>query len=120
MVRSAHATVDEFVAALEGEAREVAEAVRALVRRAVPDATEGMEYGMPYYRLAGADLAGFAVQKRHFALYVCDAALVDGYRDRLGPVDCGKGCIRFKRLADLPLEVAGEILGALATKRRGG
>jgi hypothetical protein len=39
-----------------------------------------------------------------------DMELVEGYRDRLGGLDCGKSCIRFKRLDDLPLDVIAAIL----------
>jgi len=50
------------------------------------------------------------------SLYVCDTAVLQEYKKKLGKLDCGKGCIRFRKIEDLPLDVAGAIV-AKAGKR---
>ena len=77
-----------------------------------------MCYGMPTYSL-GKILCALASEKEYMSLYVCDSEVVDGHRPRLGTLSCGKGCIRFKKLEQLPLDVVSDILRE-ATKRREG
>lgn len=92
--------------------------LRSLIRETVPDAAEGMRYGMPYYELDGY-LYAFASQKQYLALYVSDPDLVEEFKPRLDTFDCGKTCIRFKRLEDLPMEAIRELVETAATRRRG-
>ncbi|HMK10026.1 MAG TPA: DUF1801 domain-containing protein [Acidimicrobiales bacterium] len=56
--------VDSYIAAASPEARSTLEAVRAAFRSAVPEAEEGISWGVPFYKHYGA-LGGFAVYKRH-------------------------------------------------------
>ena len=60
-------TIDEYLAAVEEPKRSTLEAVRASIRRAVPDADEVISYNMPAFRLDGKVVAGFAAFKRHLA-----------------------------------------------------
>ena len=63
---------------------------------------------MPYYGYHG-DVVAFAAQKNYFSVYVMGQRLTD-HRHELGKLDCGKGCIRFKKLEELPLDVLREIV----------
>ena len=54
-----------------------------------------------------------ASQKNYISLYLgCagDEALAEKNKERLGKVSVGKCCIRFKKLADLDLKVAMELV----------
>ena len=42
------------------------------------------------------------------------AARLADHLDELGNLNCGKGCIRFKQLAELPLDVLREIVRTTA------
>jgi hypothetical protein len=44
------------------------------------------------------------------ALYVCEPAILDAHSDELSHLNCGKGCIRFKSLDELPLKVVEKIV----------
>ena len=63
---------------------------------------------MPYYVYHG-DLVAFASHKNHFSVYVMGKRLTE-HRDALGKLNCGKGCIRFKKLEELPLDVLRQIV----------
>lgn len=107
-------TVDEYIAAADEERRPTLEALRALVREAAPDAQEEIRHGMPYYGLHG-DLVAFAAQKRYFSFYVMSGgATVAPYREALGKLDCGKGCIRFRSLDQVPDGVLHDLVLAAA------
>ena len=68
-----------------------------------------MQHGMAAYDLDGL-LCALASQKNHMALYVCEGEIVDAHRAALGKLNCGKGCIRFRKLDELPLDVIAMIL----------
>ena len=87
-------------------------------------------YGMQPYKPKSAKVAiewpvvMLAAQKNYISLYVC--ALVDGkyiaevYEDRLGKVNCGKSCIRFKKLVDLNQDIVREMLQDINTRFKNG
>lgn len=112
-------TVDEYLAEAPAERREALAALRKLIRKASPRAEETMLYGMPAYTLSGEMLCGFASQKNHLALYCCETEVVEEHRAELGKLDCGKGCIRFRKLEELPLDVITAILRETAARRKG-
>lgn len=105
-------TVDQYLKALPADRRAALQMIRGWIRRAMPDALENLEYGMPTYRRPGDSVGLFslAAQKHYLALYVCNFAVVDRHRRALAGVDCGKSCIRFKAVSDLPEKVVRAVL----------
>jgi len=61
--------VDEYIANAPEEVRGKLQGIRAVIKKAVPDAEERISYGMPYYGYQGR-LAYFAYAKGHIGLYV--------------------------------------------------
>ena len=99
-------TVDEYIAASEPDRQEALRVLRDVIRDAAPQAQEQIRYKMPYYGYHG-DLVAFAAQKNYFSVYVMGRRghLLTDHRHQLGKLNCGKGCIRFKKLEQLPLNV---------------
>jgi uncharacterized protein YdhG (YjbR/CyaY superfamily) len=116
-MKSKSSNVAEYLEELPDDRRQALTKLRALIRKQAPDAAESMQYGMPSYMMMGEMLCALASQKAHLALYVCDSEVVEAHRAGLGKLNCGKGCIRFKKLADLPLDTVSTILKE-AYKRR--
>ena len=132
MATSKATTVDEYLAELPAERRAVVSAVRDVVRRNLPKGyTETMGFGMIGYGVPlarypntynGQPLcyAAIAAQKNHYALYLMDAysnpkrtAELEAVFERAGKrLDMGKSCVRFKSLADLPLDEIGKFIAA--------
>lgn len=123
-------TPSDYLAALDEPRRtEIAE-IDAFIRATVPDLTpcivfKILGYGPTTYRDAKGKLADFAAiclssNKQYISLYVMGQqdgqTIAEAAAARLGKVDVGKACIRFKRfsavdqgaLADL-LKQAAEI-----------
>ena len=92
--------------------------VRDLIFEAVPGIRETMRYRMPTYELDEVVVA-FASQKHYMSLYL-DTELVEKYGDALAGLDCGKSCVRFKRIDDLPLDTVRTILVETVEKQSGG
>ncbi len=109
--------VDEYLQGLSAERREAIRVLRALILETVPAAEESMLYRMPTYQAAGDFLAALASQKAYLSLYL-NTDVVAAHREQLGHLNCGKSCIRFKRLAQLPLEVIRTMLQETWEKNR--
>ncbi len=89
--------------------------LRTLIKKVAPNFAEGMNYGLPCY----TDLCAFASQKQYMAFYA-DPDVVNSFRAELGKLNCGKGCIRFRHFADLPLETIEKILRETGKRRKAG
>ena len=111
--------VDDYIDALPEDRREALTRVREVIREAAPDAAESIRHGMPYYELEG-DLCALASQKNYMSFYMMSAGEpLAKLRDQ-SELDIGRGCVRFKRLDDLALDLLGEAVsvGAEANRER--
>ncbi|HEU5217624.1 MAG TPA: DUF1801 domain-containing protein [Gemmatimonadales bacterium] len=115
-MRSRSRTVAAYLKAQPAEAREALGTLRRMIRKAAPRARETMDYGMATWSAGHRMLFAVARQKRNLALYVSDTPLVAKHRARLGTVDCGKSCIRFKRIEDLDLDGIEALLAEAASR----
>src|SRR5664279_3651100 len=59
--------IDAYLAGVDEPKRSTLEAVRRSIRAVVPDADEGISYGMPAFRVDGQVVAGLAAFKKHLA-----------------------------------------------------
>jgi len=113
-------TPAEYLAELDAVRRAEVEAVRAVIQKAAPEAEEAMQWGMLAYRVEGRALVALAAQRRHLSLYLLETcgepATLDPYRDRLAGLDMGKGCVRFRRAADLPLDAIAGLVARGTTR----
>ena len=115
-MKSKAATVSEYLKDLPPDRRRALTQLRSLIRKIAPDAVETMEYGMPAYIL-GTILCALASRKNYLAFYCCETKVVEAHRARLGKLNCGKGCIRFQRIEELPLDVVASILKEAVRRR---
>jgi uncharacterized protein YdhG (YjbR/CyaY superfamily) len=132
MATSKATTVDEYLAELPDDRRQVVNAVRRLVRKHIPTGyRETMAFGMigwviplerypTTYNKQPLQYVGLAAQKNHYALYLmgvyadssAERALKAAYAKAGKKLDMGKSCLRFASLDDLVPEAVG---GAIAT-----
>lgn len=130
MVKSDAATVEAYLAELPPDRREaIAEARRTILANLPDGYEEQMTFGMigyvvplsrypDTYNKEPLALAALASQKRHMAVYLNnvygDPATLEWFTAAYAAsgkrLDMGKSCVRFKRLADLPLDVIGETI----------
>lgn len=93
--------VSDYVAGLGEPARSAIEAVYRVARETVPDAVEGVGYGMPALRYRDKPLLSVMEAKSHIGVYPFSPAVIDRSADVLEGFDRAKGTIRFT--ADRPL-----------------
>ncbi len=113
-MRSQARTPAEYLAAAPPERRPHLEALRDLVKRAVPDCQEGIAWDMLAYQLAGRPFAAMASHKSYLSLYLMDLYTQPGLREKhaaaLAPLKMGKSCINFQSIEELPLDTISAIL----------
>jgi len=115
---------EAYIDALPEPRREDIRRLDALIREKLPEAAPGMErgmlgYGPFHYRYASGregdtHLVSLASRKAGISLYVLCAHdgeyLAERHAERLGRVDVGKSCVRFKRVEDLDLDGVRDLL----------
>ena len=97
-------TIDEYLAAVSDDQRAALEKLRKTIKAAVPEAEEGISYGLAAFRLDGKPLVAFGATANHCAFYPMSSSTVEAHKDELKDYDTSKGTIRFQ--ADKPLPVA--------------
>ena len=130
-MKSPAKTPKEYLDALPPERKKALTAIRKVLRANLPKGyEEGMQYGMIGYYVphkvypAGyhcdakqpVPFASLASQKNHMALYLfCTYAIPEhdawfrkAWTASGKRLDMGKGCVRFKTLDDVPLDVVAD------------
>jgi uncharacterized protein YdhG (YjbR/CyaY superfamily) len=120
-------SVDDYIAAQPMPARPVLERVRATIRKALPDAAEGISYQIPVYKLDGRMVLYFAGFQRHYSIYPATVPVVAALEKELAGLLHSKATIRLPfdamptrlitRFAKLRAAEVAELKTAKATKR---
>lgn len=138
MVSSKATTPAAYLASLPAERRKVIAAVRAVITKRLPKGyAESMNLGMLSYEIPLTRYPdtynkqplmylALAAQKNNYALYLTSASREEALMGRLAAaykaagkkLDMGKGCLRFKTLAELPLDVIGDLVASHSVERR--
>ncbi|MCU0522440.1 MAG: DUF1801 domain-containing protein [Anaerolineae bacterium] len=132
MVKSKASTVEEYLAELPDDRREIIAEVRKMILEHLPAGyQESVNWGMITYEIPlerypntynGQPLGyvALAAQKNHYALYLLgvygdseqEAALRKAYAEAGKRLDMGKSCLRFRKLEDLLMEPVAQIVAS--------
>src|SRR5262245_40926708 len=135
-MKSGAKTVQEYLKELPADRCQAINAVRGVILANLPKGYEEcMSYGMIGYVVPHSvypkgypcnpkvplPLVNLGSQKNHMALHLmccyCDPKLKvwleKAWKARGKKFDMGGGCVRFKKLEDVPLEVIGELVASL-------
>lgn len=86
--------IEAYLAALDNDKRRALEHLRAVIRKAAPEADEAMVYGVPGFRQAGA-LVCYAAFKTHCGFYPMNPEALAMFAGELTDRETAKGTIRF-------------------------
>jgi uncharacterized protein YdhG (YjbR/CyaY superfamily) len=109
MQKSVPKSVDEYIAAQPEAVRPKLEQVRAAIRRAVPEAVEGIGYRMPGYKLQGKPMLYFAGFKDHYSLFAASGTFFAAIEDELTGYDLRKGTVHFPLTKPVPVKLISRI-----------
>jgi uncharacterized protein YdhG (YjbR/CyaY superfamily) len=99
------ASVREYLASKPKESRASLEAVRRAIRKALPNADEGLAYQIPAYTLNGVGVLYFAGWKSHYSIYPVSDALVEAFATELAPYERSKGTLKFPLSEPVPVRL---------------
>ncbi|MFI2364186.1 iron chaperone [Promicromonospora sp. NPDC019610] len=95
----------EYIAGLDGPAKDAVEHVRARALELVPDAEEGMSYGMAALRYRGSPLVSARATAKHIGLHPFSPPAIDALAPDLTDFSTSKGTVRFTPDQPLPDDV---------------
>jgi Domain of unknown function (DU1801) len=137
VVSSKETTPQGYLNSLPADRRAVISAVRDVIRNRLPKGyVETMNWGMLSYEVPLSiypttynkqplSYVALAAQKHNYAIYMMNVYGNSALRERLLAAyaasgtkpDMGKCCIRFRTLAELPLDVIGDIVASTPVER---
>ncbi|WP_353827822.1 iron chaperone [Agromyces sp. SYSU T0242] len=118
--------VADYVEGLDEPTRSVIAGIVRTARDAVPEAEEGVSYGMPALRYRDRPLLAVVQARTHVGLYPFSPAVIDAVADALDGFERSKGAIRLSAERPLPGETVRRIvvlrrdeIDAASGRRRG-
>ncbi|ELT43020.1 iron chaperone [Arthrobacter nitrophenolicus] len=102
--------VDDALAELPEADRECLQHVIEIARQLVPEATEGMSYGMPALKLDGKPLLGVVAAAKHLSVFPFSPEVVEAVAGRLAGFSLSKGTIRFTAEHPIPDDVVEDVV----------
>lgn len=107
------AEVEAYLSAVPEPQRTTLETVRARLKAVLPQAQEGISYGVPAFKVDAIAVAGYSASKKHCSYLPMSGTVLAGVADKLDGFQWSKGALRFG--VDEPLSA--ELIEALVTAR---
>ena len=104
------AEVESYLGSLDEPKQATLRALRDSILRNLPDATEGISYGMPAFRVEGQVIAGFAAFKRHLSYFPHSGSVLSEITHELRPGATSTGTLRFPIDQPLPDDLVAELI----------
>ncbi len=102
--------VDRYLDALEEPKRSTLGQLRQMIRELVPDAEEGMSYGVPGYKVRGKTVAGFAAFKNHLSYLPHSGSVFPELQTELQGYARSSGALRFNVNEPLPKSLVKKLI----------
>ena len=111
--KSDSAAVDAYLATLPRAERNALEALRTLIKGAIPNADERVSYGTAVMFSLGRDLVGFVSQPKHLSFFIASPKLAHAMKDEISRTHKVSGAtIHFSPRHPLPAGLVKRILRA--------
>lgn len=107
MAKTDFKTIDEYISTFPNEVRSILEEIRLTIKKAVPEAEEGISYQMPTFRLHWI-LVHFAAHKDHIGFYPTPSG-IKAFKEELAPYKPAKGSVKFPLDKPIPFHLIAEI-----------
>lgn len=96
--------IDQYLDALEEPKRTTLTRLRQTILDTLPQAEQGLSYGLPAFKVKGKTIAGFAAFKNHLSYLPHSGSVFPELKDELKGYSASSGALRFS--IDEPLPVA--------------
>lgn len=109
MAKTNFQSVDEYIAACPEASHEYMLAIRAEIKKIVPDAKEKISYQIACFELNGKNLIHFAGWKSHVSMYPTPEG-TEAFNKAIAKHAGGKGTTKFPLDEPLPLKLIRQII----------
>jgi uncharacterized protein YdhG (YjbR/CyaY superfamily) len=100
-------TIDEYISEFSGDVQAILKKIRAVIRKAAPDAAEAIKYQIPTF-VQNGNLVHFGAYKTHIGFYPTSKAIAK-FKKELSPYAGAKGTVRFPLDEPIPYDLIGRI-----------
>ena len=104
--------VDEYLAAVPEPQKSTLEGMRATLTALLPDAEQGIAYGVPCFKVGGKGVAGFGFYKNHCTYFPMSGSITTELADDLTGFVTAKGSIQFPVDEPLPDDLVARLVDA--------
>ena len=94
--------IDQYLDALEEPKRTTLAQLRQTILDVLPEAEQGMSYGLPAFKVQGRTIAGFAAFKNHLSYLPYSGSVVAALGDDVAEYETSKGSLMFAIDKPLP------------------
>ncbi|MGO9557670.1 MAG: iron chaperone [Acidimicrobiales bacterium] len=102
--------IDRYLSEVEEPKLATLQKLRESILKVIPDAEEGISYGMPAFRVRGKVIAGFAAFKNHLTYAPHSGSVLEQLSDDLAGYSRSKGVLRFAIDKPLPDELVEKLI----------
>ena len=96
------AEIDDYLADLEEPKRSTLQQLRLTIVDIVPEAAQGISYGVPAFRIGGKVVAGFAAFKNHLSYLPHSGSVFPELQKEVAPYRTSTGALQFPVDSPLP------------------
>jgi uncharacterized protein YdhG (YjbR/CyaY superfamily) len=104
--------VDDYLAGLDEPKRGTLEQLRTSIAAILPDAEEGLAYGVPAFKVGGKAVAGFTAAKDHLSYLPHSGSVLAELSDELAGFEASKGSLHFAVDSPLPDDLVAKLIAA--------
>ena len=102
--------IDQYLDALEEPKRTALARLRQTILDILPEAEQGISYGVPAFKVAGKTIAGFAAFKSHLSYLPHSGSVFPQLKDELRGYSTSSGALRFGIDQPLPVPLVEKLI----------
>jgi uncharacterized protein YdhG (YjbR/CyaY superfamily) len=102
--------IDEYLGALEEPKRTTLARLRQTILEIVPEAEQGISYGVPAFKVRGKTIAGFAAFKDHLSYLPHSGSVFPQLKEELKGYTTSSGALRFAIDQPLPVPLVEKLI----------
>jgi uncharacterized protein YdhG (YjbR/CyaY superfamily) len=111
--------IDDYLARLDEPKRSTLSKLRDTIIGVIPDAEQGISYGVPAFRLHGKLVAGFAAFKNHLSYVPHSGSVVPALADEIKGYTFTAGSLHFPIDKPLPKALVKKLIAVRLTQIEG-
>jgi uncharacterized protein YdhG (YjbR/CyaY superfamily) len=102
--------IDQYLDALEEPKRTTLARLRQTILDVLPEAEQGMSYGIPAFKVRGKTIAGFAAFKNHLSYLPHSGSVFPQLKAELKDYSTSSGALRFGIDQPLPVPLVEKLI----------